>query len=394
MSEQGGITTKKILDESPLAYLFLSLLGSAGIFYISALPGIVSALVDGLGFTEAEAGFAVSANAYGSMTGALLAVFLVRHVPWKKAMAGLLVLMIVLELATPLMSTPGLMTSWRFITGVAGGCSVGIGLSLLARLKHADRAFGTLLVLQFGLGGLVIYLRLAMVPILGEAGVFVMLAALMVLSLIVLPFLGDYKVDTAQQPKRFGLPPLHKYAALTMLAIFLYQASANGFWAYVERIGLAGGLSPSQVAEYVAIATWMGVPGGLLPIFLGVKIGRFLLIVSGLLLSLLGAIILYGEFTGAMFLLAGTAVNMSWSYVLAYFFGLAAHYDPTGQLSALGGTASKFGLATGPLVAASMLTGDGFDGVLLFSLIGFMLCLLAVSLPARNGDVELRRAAQ
>lgn len=373
-------------EDSVFAYVFLAFVASAGIFYVSAIPSIISALVDGVGFTAQQAGYAVSANGYGSMFGALIAVGLVRRVNWKRAVAILFVLMIGMELASTQISSPQMMVGWRFAAGIFGGCSVGFGLSVLARLSNPDRAYGGLLVLQFGMGGLIIYLRLIVEPVLGVAGVFIMLAMLMAVSLICLPLLGGYAPRETERSKSSRLPPLTKVTILTLIALFLYQASGNALWTYVERIGGSLGLSPRDVTDIVAWTTWSGVLGAIIPIVIGVKYGRLPLIISAMVLSIVSAGLLYIAEGKMLFLVGAVTINMVWSYALAYLLGLTAFYDETGQLAALAGMASKFGIATGPLIAATLYTEGNFGPILLVAAIGFGICLVAAAPPARHAD--------
>lgn len=370
-----------------LAYIFLAFIGSAGIFYISALPGIISALIDGYGFTVQQANYVASANAYGSMTGALIAVFMIKKIPWKLAVTGLFIAMIGFELLSTQITSPELMILWRYLTGVAGGCSVGFGLSLLARLKHMDRAFGFLMILQFGLGGLIIYLRQIVEPVLGDSGVFIMLAILIAISLSFVPFLNSYTQDSAQDIKPgFSFPTINKLTVMILLSIFFYQASANALWANIERIGLAIGIDSGDVSKNVAIATWMGIFGGLVPIIMGIKYGRLPFLVSGLLMTIVGVVVLYLSTGPTALLTGGVLINIAWSYALAYLFGLSAHYDESGQLAAAGGMASKFGLATGPLIAGTLLTNGNYTPIIVVTLVGLVVCLALLIAPSRQAD--------
>ena len=157
-------------------------------------------------------------------------------------------------------------------------------------------------------------------------------------------------------------------------------------WAFVERVGAALELPAGDVSTVVAWATWMGAVGAFIPILLGTRFGRFPLIVSAMIFSSSGTMMLYFA-DGMMPLIIGAVlVNMSWSYAIAYLLGLSAHYDETGQLAALGGTASKFGLATGPLIATTLIIDGDFGPVLIASSIGFIACLIVSTLPARHAD--------
>ncbi len=387
----------KVGEESWLSYILLAFISSAGFFYVPALPALVSAMIDGFGFSEEQAGIVASVNAYGSMTGALISVFLLKRLPWKQTMSILFVAMIALELLSSTTSTPEAMMAIRFILGALGGCSIGIGLAIIARLNTPDRGYGFLLVIQTGLGGAIIFLRLMLAPVLGSAAVFVMLAVLVAISLMIIAFLGDYKpkkTALASADTGFQWPPINKLTILTLLAIFLYQAMANGMWVYMERIGLAAGHTHEFVSSFTAYGAWIGAVGGLVPVILGLRYGRFIPIISGIILMFLTIYAALNAENSMMYFAANALLTFGWSYIIAYLFGLAAELDGSGHLMTLGGTASKFGIATGPLIAAKVVAGGSYSDVLMIVAVGFALCGAAAALPALTSDRALKAARQ
>ena len=81
--------TRRRLPQAPpdglLACVLLAFLATAGLFYVNIMAALVAGLIDGLGFTNREEGFVGSANVYGAACGDLIAVVLVRRVPWRRA---------------------------------------------------------------------------------------------------------------------------------------------------------------------------------------------------------------------------------------------------------------------------------------------------------------------
>ena len=71
---------------------------------------------------------------------------------------------------------------------------------------------------------------------------------------------------------------------------------------------------------------------------------------------------------------------------------MCSEFDATGQMAALGGFASKMGLASGPAIAA-VLVGESNYGLLInIAVVGLALCIAAMFLPARALDREIRTA--
>ena len=177
---------KHISANSVLSYFLFAFIAMVGTSYINFLPGVVSALAGGIGFSDAQAGEIVAINGYGALFGSIAAIFLVRRIEWKRPMFLCLLLLAGLDIATLWIDELQLMLAWRFMAGLVGGLCMGIAFSVLARLKSPDRAFGTLLFIQFSLGAVVISLLPSLQASISDYAVFYVMAFLAVLSLIFL----------------------------------------------------------------------------------------------------------------------------------------------------------------------------------------------------------------
>jgi hypothetical protein len=80
--------------------------------------------------------------------------------------------------------------------------------------------------------------------------------------------------------------------------------------------------------------------------------------------------------------------GVGWAFVISYLLGMCSEFDATGQMAALGGFASKMGLASGPAVAALLVGESNYGLVINIAVVGLVLCLLAMILPARTLDHE------
>src|SRR3546814_797864 len=135
-------------------YALLALVATAGFFYVNIMSAIVDGLVTALGFSNEQAGTVGAANIYGASVGSLIAVLLVRRVRWRPTLLSLLSLLLLLDLGSLAILDPGTLTAMRALHGLVGGTAVGTAYSVMARTHSPDRAFGMLLLVQFGLGGL------------------------------------------------------------------------------------------------------------------------------------------------------------------------------------------------------------------------------------------------
>jgi predicted MFS family arabinose efflux permease len=373
------------------ARFFLAFLSTAGLFYVNIMPAIVNGLIDGLGFSAQQAGFVASANVYGAACGALLIVFLIKRIRWRPTAYALLLGLITMDFLSMLIALPQALTAFRFLHGIVGGALVGVGFSVIARTLNPDRSFGVLLVVQFGLGGLGNLYLPRLVPLFGTNILFLALIAFSAVTLCMLPFLDRYEVrhqatDAGAARVRVALLPL----ALVLGATFLFQAANMGLFAFIIGLGKSYDLELPFITATLAASGWIGIVGPVIVIAVYTRFGRSRPLFVAMLLTMLCMYGLHFSSNPTIFLLANCGAGITWAFVIPYLLGLTAAFDKTGQMAALGGFASKMGLASGPLIGG-LLVGDGNYSLLINICLLLLLASFAASLvPAWWQD----RAAQ
>ena len=374
-----------------VARLVLAFLTSAGIMYANVSPVIVSGMIQA-GLDNEQAGFVFSANMYGSAIGAFLIIGLIKKLRWRETSYVLISLLVVIDLLTAWISEPSLIYGLRAVHGLIGGASVGLGFSVIARTSNPERTFAFLIVVQSGLAG---FGTALLTPLLDTVGVRIVWLSLVTFSLLVVllvPFLDDYPPkDTVQggQVGSMNVPLLT--AGLALAAIFLYQAGEMAAFSFMIEIGNHRAFSTSLISGGIALSQWLSVPAAFFVVWWSTRTGRVRPVVLGILATLfsVGLLLLPG---GTAFFMANVLFGICFALTLPYLLGLASELEPTGQMAALGGFASKMGLATGPAVAGLIIGDDQFDRVILLSISLLGLSILAVIYPARSLDGRTQQA--
>jgi predicted MFS family arabinose efflux permease len=386
--------TRAAPDGLPAAAL-LAFLATAGFFYVNIMPALVEGLKTGLHFSDRAAGLAGSANVYGAAAGALVATFLVTRWPWRPAALALLGVLIAVDLGSLLVSTPEVMIAVRALHGLAGGCLVGFAFSVIARTRQPERTFGMLLVVQQGMGGLGVMLLPQLVPLFGTKALFLALVLFSVLTLLLVPFLADYPRKDGHAARgphgMHGAPPVATGTDWTLLAfalgaVFLFQFSNMLLFAYIIGLARHFALDPLHASTVVGLSAWLGVGGSLLVIAFGTRFGRVRTLVVSLLLTAAGMWMLQGSASALIYAVANCATSVTWAFVIPHLLAMCAKCDQTGRASALGGFASKMGLATGPLVGALLLGPGRYELLINIAALATLACLLVALLPAGRLD--------
>ena len=377
--------------DSEIARVLLAFLATAGIFYVNIMPAIVDGLIEGLSFTNRQAGLVGSANLYGAAFGAFSAVFVVKTVPWRKAAYGLLVVLISMDLASILITNPTIMISARFVHGFVGGMLVGVGFAVMSRTTEVHRTFGYLITIQFGLGGLGIIYLPPLVPEFGTSALFLSLVAFSLVTMLMIPFLSEYPareqpVVTDGKPRPLG------YMGLALFATFLFQAANMAIYAFAIGIGKHAGLDSAFVSTSLGVAAWVAIAGSIFVILLSTRYGRLMPVTIAIVLTGVGIWALHyahlnpDSWTSSVFWLSQALVGITWAFCISYLLGICSEFDTTGQMAALGGFASKMGLASGPAVAALIVGQDNYALVINVSVVALIVCALVFISPARVLD--------
>lgn len=388
ISDTHSTSKWKVSANGIMARVLLAFLTTAGIFYINIMPAVVSSLKEGLAFTNQQAGFVSSANLYGAAIGALTAVFLIKRINWRVWSYMLLISLVVIDAICIFIEDPTLMVTVRFIHGLTGGLLVGIGFGIISRTTEADKTFGYLLLIQWSLGGLGLMFLPELVPIYGTVALFVSLMAFTLVTLLMMPFIPHYKVEQSQSKHQPHAQMNKTLIILNLFAIFLFQAANMGLFAYIIGLGKAQGLHIEFMSPALASASWFALIGPFLVILIGTKYGRTVPLVTSILITALCSWLLHYSESAQVYLIANVIIGVTWAFALPYMFGICSELDKAGQLAALGGFASKVGLATGPMVGAFILTGEQYDLVINVAVITLIFCAISAVKPAKVLDAK------
>jgi predicted MFS family arabinose efflux permease len=372
------------------ARILLAFLGTAGLFYVNIMPALVQGLIDGLGFSNREAGLVTSANVYGAALGALLAVPLVRRLNWRATALAMLIGLMAIDAGSMVLSEVNTLIGVRFIHGVVGGFLVGTAFSVMARTADPDVTFGVLLFVQFGIGGLGVMFLPGLVPVYGIWVLFASLMAFSAVTLVMLPFMPPYPLQDPrrdlQSAKGGSGPKMSLPLVLALIALFLFQAANMGLYAYIIGLGKWAHLELGFITPTLLASAWIGLAGAGLVIVLSTRFGRTVPLAIALLVTVVANWALHFSAVEWIFLVANCGVGVTWAFVVPYYLGMCAALDRSGQLAALAGFVSKLGLASGPLAAGLLLGEDNYPLMINIAVIALILGFAVTLLPARALD--------
>lgn len=356
------------------------LYGVAAISIFPIMPVFVGALIDHLDFTASQAGFVTSADIIGIAIGNLLAFFWVNHTNWRKV-AVLSVLILFLGNIVCIITVHFLpILLLRFLVGLAEGTALALTYAILGASGNPDRNYGFFLVGSLGSGALNVYLLSVLVSTHGPGIIFVDLAIISLIPACAIRFVParGYQqamnvrvADKEIKPAILLLPVI-----IALLANLIYFIGQGGVWAYLERIGIADGLSVQQVASGLSTSLLMGVIGALAASLINVRWGRVVPLGLAIAAAILSVVLLQWQITVITFFIAVCVWNFANNFGHPYLLGYLAAIDKSGRYVVVSAAMQTGGMGLGPALVALLITGANYGGVLWFGLVCFTLALL------------------
>lgn len=393
MKDDAATTVRRFPTAPPdglLAAAMLAFLATAGFFYVNIMAALVPGLVDGLGFSEGDAGRVGAMNIYGAALGALGAVAAVGRIRWRAFAACALLVLVALDAGSIFVARPGAMMALRFVHGMVGGALVGVAYSVFARTRSPDRVFGMLLAVQFGLGGLGVMVLPRLVPVYGHGVLFGTLIAFSLAALLMLPFLDRYPAGRVARPATSGGVRMGLLVA-TVAALFLFQAGNMALLVYMIPLARSFGIGTEYASTALGVATWIGIAGCLAVVVFGTRFGRAWPLAIATSLTAAACFTFHWSGIAGVFLLANCVSGITWSFVAAYLLGMCAEFDGTGRSAAFGGFVSKMGLASGPFFAAWLMDRAGYPELITAAAAAVALALPFMFVPALRLDRARRQ---
>ena len=173
---------------------------------------------------------------------------------------------------------------------------------------------------------------------------------------------------------------------MTLFAIFLFQAANNALYAYIIGLGEFFGQQGAMITTTLGVAAWLGLVGAGLVVIISDRFGYLKSLLAGMLVTIIGTWALLYSDVGWIWITANCLIGITWAYTISYLLGLTSRFDATGQMAAMGGFASKMGLASGPAIAAVLLGENNYPLITWAAVAGLVLSLLIVLFPAWKQD--------
>ena len=325
------------------------------------MPMLVGGLIDHRGIGEQQAGYIAAAEGMGLVVASWVAALWVRRVSWSKVLVAGCVATAALNLVSAVTESYQWLLVVRFLAGFSGGTIFALTVAALGDNRHPDRAFGIAQVVQ---GALMFFAFAAAPSILAHwtvAGLYVMLAGAALAMLLAVPRFPTQGVRRIETEAGGGAVADHTALIWAgLVASFLFFASVFGFWAYIERVGQAAGLSLESIGLALGASQFAAIVGAGAAAVASTRFGR----AAPLLLALCGQLLvlwlLVGRFSSPVFFVGAGLFQALFVLANSYQLGVISKIDVKGRALVLVTGFQGLGSAVGPGIAASLIDDGSY----------------------------------
>ena len=378
-------------------YVAVGFLSGIGILISTTMPMVIGGLIEGLNFSETQAGDLVAIFSLTFTAIAVASLLFIRRVNWKFTALTMSAICALALFAVTLSSHYQTLISVFGVMGLGMGGLYALGMTVLGDSSNPDKAFG----LKLGYESMPAIIALFAFPVLiiPEYGLKGMMYAMAAMAVIVAPLsflvpsrgvkgigaaasdLSDVSEIAAKRSKTpLGL------SITTLVASIIFFSGVIATWAFLEVIGGAKGLPADKVGIILALGMVSATIGAFVAAALGNKKGRNFPMIAIIILNVLSSVLILQSTSLFAFALGAISFTFCINYALAYFFGLSAEIDFSGRFVALSTTTLSLGGVIGPAIAGRLIEGYGVGAVLGFSAFCTVLSLILYMVVVRRSQ--------
>ena len=385
-------------DRTLIAFMLsASLASTIGGLPFNLLPVMLGSMADSFGLDARAAGLMGSVCFAGYLLGTLGAPLWMNRLNWRLltvvSTAGTALFF---ALSAGVTSLPVLYGMWALI-GFFDSTMTCLGMRILSDLPNKVRAFGVRQGVELSVTALVLFalppLVIAHFKYPGAALALAGVVALLGLSALWVPHgpptpvpstaNGEAVVDAAAAtPAATGHRALPAASWWALGLFFLFLVGNIGLWAFLERIGTALKVAPTEMGIVFAVLKLLGGVAAFSVAALGERLAPLraaLLVLLGIGIGL--ALLASAGATGFV----GFALG-AWVWEFAFTCGCVfqtaaiARSDPSGRAVTLVPGAFALSSMAGPGMAGQIASGGSFSGLLVFALLSSLVPVLAALL--------------
>lgn len=381
-------------EKGVLAAAYVSALGN---LLSNVMPLLLGALADRYGLSDGALGQFNAAFIAATMITGLSAPYWVPRFDWRVtnylAIAGAVAALVLGTGATTIATLLILFAA----LGLFLGALLPTSFAALGETRFPNRSYATGVTMQSILAAVAnIGISVVLIPYWGVSGILLGLALMIASGAIAIrrhPRGGvappapasDYSTPRGHLLTRAALP-----AMLTLLAIALVIGGIQGYWAFVERIGVGHGLAAEAIAATLSLCALASIVNSAVVAWIGDRVHALAIIVAGTAIVNLSFFLL--TFPGIVpFVASNILFASAFGLLVPSYWAVLKRVDATDRLFVAGPAAASAGAVAVSLVAGTVIGAGGYIGLTIFDgALTMAAALLAIVAGAAMNRARMR----
>lgn len=280
----------------------------------------------------------------------------------------------------------------RSSAAFAAGSIMIVTMASCSMTSKPARTFALWLLGQTIFGALAI---LILPNLFAQFGLKAFFVLLIVLMLVAAPFYKKLSNAIPQdpQPSEQHASNSSKYSLIWSIigvaSVLSFFMSISSIWTFLTSIGLNSKIPEASINGYLSFATLFGILGCFIATFIGHKVSRMVIVISGFVLFFISLSLMFGTITAPTFMTAIVVFKFAWMFTFPFILGSLAIMDHTGSIMKYVSLMIAIGMGVGPGVSGQIIEHTAsFNTLLTYAMSMFLISLILVSLLNRKFDQQ------
>ena len=361
------------------------LLGCAGVFMVFGMPFFVGGIISELGFTQSQANLVSSAEIAGMSISSLMGIFWIARFGWRRIAYLALLVIVIGNLISSLVSDFQSLVMIRFLTGLFGhGVGFALGVAAIGSTHNPDKNFAYSVASQVVMGSLTALIVPATIAKYGIAGMCVPAIIIALLAVFFINNLANGSKSIENNVVESNSSCILILPLLCLLVMIIWQMGVGPFFNNLVPFGLSINLDGDDIGKALFLSTGLSIIGPLTASAFAAKINRSVAICCALILQIIIVLSFQGNIDWFGFTIRAILFQTSWNFVGPFLMGMVASVDETGKYSVLIPASQLGGISIGHAVIAALIEGNNLVLVNYFCALVILISIVLYTLTSRQ----------
>ena len=352
---------------------------------VFGMPFFVGGIISELGFTQSQANLVSSAEIAGMSISSLMGIFWIARFGWRRIAYLALLVIVIGNLISSLVSDFQSLVMIRFLTGLFGhGVGFALGVAAIGSTHNPDKNFAYSVASQVVMGSLTALIVPATIAKYGIAGMCVPAIIIALLAVFFINNLANGSKSIENNVVESNSSGILILPLLCLLVMIIWQMGVGPFFNNLVPFGLSINLDGDDIGKALFLSTGLSIIGPLTASAFAEKINRSVAICCALIVQIIIVLSFQGDLDWFGFTIRAILFQTSWNFVGPFLMGMVASVDETGKYSVLIPASQLGGISIGHAIIAALIEGNNLVLVNYFCAMVILISIVLYTITSRQ----------